>query len=266
MHTPRILAASLGAALAMSVSAQAAVLSGVGNFEGTAGVLGADGVVTLPPIEDATAYVYVTTAESDYTGAGLGQGSETNGSELTTFDFLADAGDILEYYFNYVTSDGSGFSDYAYAQLNNVDMGTSDLIFTARTTPSSDTVPGFGLPTVAPGVTLDPASTAIIPGGPAWSPLGQFSGSCYNGVGNGCGYTGWIKSTFTIAEAGTYSFTFGVVNWNDSAYDSGLAIAGLTIDGEVIIDPELPAVPLPAGVLLLPTALLALRSLRKKAA
>lgn len=266
MHTTRILAASLGAALAMSVSAQAAVLSGVGNFEGTAGVLGADGVVTLPPVSGATAYVYVTTDGSDYTDAGLAQGSETNGSELTTFDFIADAGDILEYYFNYVTSDGSGFSDYAYAELNNVDMGTSALIFTARTTPSDDTVPGFGLPELAPGVTLDPETTAIKPGGPVWSPLGGDSGLCFSGVGNGCGYTGWIKSTYTIAEAGTYSFTFGVVNWSDSAYNSGLAIAGLTIDGEVIVDPELPAIPLPAGVLLLPTALLALRSLRKTAA
>ena len=264
MQTTRILAVSLGAALAMSVSAQAAVLPSVGNFEGTAGVLGADGVVTLPPVEDATAYVYVTTNGSSYTEAGLDVGNEQNGSELTTFDFLADAGDILEYYFNYVTSDGAGFADYAYAQLNNEDMGTSELIFTARTTPSSDTVPGFALPGIAPGVTLDPASTAIIPGGPVWSPLGTtYSGQCFSA---GCGYTGWIKSTYTIAEAGTYSFTFGVVNWNDTIWHSGLAIAGLTIDGEVIIEPEVPAIPLPASVLLLPTALLALRSLRKKAA
>ena len=262
MQTTRILAVSLGAALAMSVSAQAAVLPGVGNFEGTAGVLGADGVVTLPPIEDATAYVYVT-SDASYTGAGLGLGGDRSGSELTTFDFLVEAGDILEYYFNYVTSDGAGFSDYAYAQLNNEDMGTSELIFTARTTPSSDTVPGFGLPGIALGVTLDPATTAIIPGGPDWSPLGASSGSCFAA---GCGYTGWILSTYTIAEAGTYSFTFGVVNWSDNAFDSGLAIAGLTIDGEVIIDPDVPAIPLPASVLLLPTALLALRSLRKKAA
>jgi len=263
MHTTRIFTASLGATLAMCVSAQAAVLTGVGNFEGSAGVLGADGVVTLPPIADADGYVYVTTNGSDYTDAGLDQGSETNGSELTTFDFLVEAGDVLEYYFNYVTSDGAEFSDYAYAELNNEDMGTSELIFTARTTPSDDTVPGFGLPDLTPGVTLDPTTSAIIAGGPVWSPLGEWSGECFDA---GCGYTGWIKSTFTIAEAGTYSFTFGVVNWSDTDYDSGLAIAGLTIDGEVIIDPEVPAIPLPAGVLLLPTALLALRGLRKKAA
>lgn len=222
--------------------ASAATLTGVGTYEGVAGIGSPNGVVTAPP--SGGNYVYVTTAGSNYTGAGLGIGSETNGSTLTTKAFTANAGSVLSYDFNYVTSDGSSYIEYAYATLLNLGTGDSTLIFTARTTPSGDTVPGFGLPPIASGVTLDPVSTAIIPGGPAWSQLGGYSGSCY---GAGCGYTGWINSSYTLADAGQYSLTFGVVNWSDTIYDSGLAVAGLVIDGEVIINPDPSPVPLPAA-------------------
>lgn len=243
-----------------SITAQATTLPGVGTFQGTAGILGANGDVTAPPV--GTNYVYVTTDGSTTTGLGLDQGDETNGSELTTFNFLANAGAVLEYYFNYITSDGDRFSDYAYARLNDIDNSTSELIFTARTITDGNTVPGFGLPDIADGVTLDPETSPIIAGGPTWSPLGEFTGRCFD---DGCGLTGWIKSTYIIPEASTYSFTLGVVNWNDEEFASGLAIAGLTVGDVSVIDPDVPAIPLPAGLLLLPSALLALRFLRKSA-
>ena len=160
---------------------------------------------------------------------------------------MADAGSKLEYYFNYVTSDGSGFSDYAYSTLDNLSGGSSINIFNARTTPTGNTVPGFGLPAIDPGLTLTPGSTPIIDGGPVWDVLGTDSGACFNGTGQGCGYTGWIKAEYTFTQAGEYAFTFGVTNWNDTLFASGLAISGLKIDGDVIINP----VPVPASAILL---------------
>ena len=149
--------------------------------------------------------------------------------------FAADAGDVLSFYFNYITSDGSGFADYAFSSLETLTGDTVATLFSARTTSSSDTVPGFGLPPLL--ATLTPVSTPIIPGGPVWSPLGVYSGACFN---VGCGYTGWIKAEYTIATAGTYQLAFSVTNWSDTIYDSGLAFDGLVIDDVPIPDPTVP--------------------------
>jgi len=192
---------------------------------GTCGTLGADGVVTESPLTGT--YQYVSTENGLDDVGSLGVGSETNGSTFQSSIFAANEGSALQFYFNYVTSDGSGYADYGWAALRPDDGGDDIILFTARTTPDGDTVPGFGLPGLAPGVVLTPASTPIIPGGPAWSPLGGSSGSCYD---DGCGYTGWIGMTYTIADAGNYSLIFGVTNWDDTSYETGLAFDGLTID------------------------------------
>jgi hypothetical protein len=134
--------------------------------------------------------------------------------------FSANVGSILNFYFNYVTSDGSStFPDYTFAQLVPI-ASTPILLFSAKTVPTGNTSPGAGLPPNDPGVTLTPATSAIIPGGPTWSALGGYSGACWSA---GCGYTGWIQST--------YALTFGVTNFTDTIYDSGLAFDGVTIDG-----------------------------------
>jgi hypothetical protein len=200
----------------MASNAQAATC--VGNC----GTLGADGVVSASPLGGS--YQYVSTSGGVSGGASLGVGNESNGSTYTSSSFTAAAGDSLEFYFNFVTSDGIGFSDYAFSRLNGA---TSSVIFTARTTQSGDTVPGFNLPGLAS--VLTPATTPIIGGAPAWAPLGgSSSGRCY---GVGCGYTGWIKSTYTIATAGTYTLSFGATNISDTAYDTGLAFSGITVAG-----------------------------------
>lgn len=234
------------------------------TYQGNAGSGTADGVVSASPVMGG-GYSYVST-NNGLNGVGAldgvgGSGSPTDGSVLTTSVFSAAAGDALEFYFNYVTSDGSGYADYSWARLLDGAGAQVALLFTARTNPGGNTVPGFSMP--EPEAVLSPGLVTITPGGPEWSALGGSSGSCY---ATGCGFTGWIKSSFSIAAAGDYALQFGVTNWNDEAYASGMAIAGATIGGTPI-DPNEPGpapVPLPAAGWLMIAGLGGLAALRRK--
>jgi hypothetical protein len=208
---------------------------------GSCGTDGADGVVTLSPI-GSSHYEWVSTAGGS-NGVGAlptgALGSETDGSTLATQVFTATAGTSLNFYFNYVTSDGAGYADYAWAELFNSANTPVALLFTARTVASGTIVPGTGMPT--PLATLTPASVPIIGGPPTWAPLGTYSGSCY---ATGCGYTGWVNSSYVIPAAGSYYLKVGVVNWSDTLYDSGLALDGVTVGGAPITPPTTtPTVP-----------------------
>ena len=202
---------------------------------GNCGTDSANGVVTAPP--GGGNYQYVSTSGG---AGGAGQISTvggTNGSEYVTSVFSANAGDALNFNFNYVTSDGAGYADYAFAEL--LQGGTHYAwLFTARTEPSGNTSPGFLLP--ADDATLTPSGTPIIGGGPTWAELGGYSGKCYDA---GCGYTDWINSLYTIVAPGNYQLRFGVTNWSDTIWDSGLAFSGLKLN-DVPIDTG--AVPEPA--------------------
>jgi hypothetical protein len=247
---------TIGLAVALSIAASTAAEAA--TCVGNCGVLGANGVVTTPPVGGD--YRYVSTNPPAPSGGGNIPGvpisGTTNGSTYTTDAFAAAAGDKLVFYFNYVTSDGSQFSDFGWSALES--GGTDLILFTARTTPSGNTVPGFGLPGLAPGVVLTPSSTPIIGGGPAWSALGASSGTCYAA---GCGYTGWIMSEYIVANAGTYTLKFGASNALDTAYQSGLAFAGLKI-GDKPIDP--PTVPEPGTLALLGLGLAGLGLSRRR--
>jgi hypothetical protein len=214
---------------------------------GNCGSSGADGVVTLSPTGNSQ-YQWISTS-GGLTGVGVlpnnPLGSETNGSTLATSVFTATAGTALNFYFNYVTSDGAGYADYAWAELFDSANNPVALLFTARTEPSGSIVPGTGMPLVTLA-TLTPASVPIIPGGPAWSALGGSSGTCFS---DGCGYTGWINSNFIISTAGDYYLQIGATNWIDQIYDSGLAMDGVTVGGVPINPPT--GVPEPGTLLLL---------------
>ncbi len=224
---------------------------------GNCGTDGADGSVTLSPTGNS-AYEWVST-----NGGTLGVGalptgklgSETDGSTLSTPVFSATAGSALQFYFNYVTADGGGYADYGWAELFTSGNTPVALLFTARTTASGSVVPGTGMPT--PLATLTPASIPIIGGAPTWSPLGSSSGTCYTGEGPGCGYTGWIRSNYTIPTAGNYYLEIGVVNWIDEEVDTGLAMDGATING-VAIPTNLSGVPAPPSLILTMLGLAAL--------
>lgn len=255
-------AASLaaGTLLASGSAAAAPLPSGytcVGNS--ICGTLGADGDVTASP--QGGDYGYVVTGPSAGNNGDLGIGDETNSSVARSPTFGAAVGDALEFFFNYITSDGAVYIEYAWVRLINASTLAPTTLFTARTTTSGDTVPGNGLPGLAPGVTLTPASTAIIPGATDWSPLAGYSGACFAGLGQGCGSTGWIEMNYAIPDAGNYYLEFGVVNWLDTAYDSGLAFDGITIAGEPI-DPT-PA-PEPATLALTGLALAGLAASRRR--
>lgn len=180
--------------------------------------------------------------------SGGGSGGSTNGSILRSTGFSANSGEVLNFEFNYVTSDGGTYADYAWARLLNAEsLSEAAVIFTARTNidTSADVIPGFGLPN--PATTLTPSHVAIIdtgysPGvaGPLWSPLGDpYNGTCWDA---GCGYTGWVGASFAIAGTGDYVLEFGVSNWDDTLWDSGLAFNSIKIgrgdEDDVYIDDD----------------------------
>ena len=239
-------------ALCMSGAIAASSIPAGWTCTGSCGSSGADGVVPLSPAGNP-AYEWISTnggiagvgGLAGVTGAG-GRGSSTNGSTLKTITFATDANSLLNFDFNYTTADGFIVSDYAWAELFNSENAPVALLATARTTPGGNTIPGSNIS--APVGTLKPSMVTIQPGLTMWSPLGSSSGACFLGPTQGCGTTGWASSSFTIGTAGSYFLLFGVTNWDDELFDSGLAVDGVTVNGQPIGGI---AAPEPASLLLL---------------
>ena len=223
---------------------------------GNCGTLGANGDVTTSPEGGNYGYVSTNGGISGTTLSGVGG---TNGSKLSTSVFSANAGDSLQFYFNYITSDGSQYADYGWAELLDSSLNDVAHLFTARTTPNGNSVPGFGMPAIE--ATISPSTVVIAAGASHWSPLGTDSGACYNGTAAGCGNTGWVQSTYTFAAAGNYILQFGTANYLDTAYDSGMAFDGITVGGKPIEDNTVPE---PASLALLGIGLAGLGAVRRR--
>ncbi len=225
------LGASMMSGLAMANGFEAGIPAGW-TCNGVCNTLPADGVVPLSPA-GFSRYGFVASRSDSPTGLALpgvgGAGSPSTGSRLRSVAFSANAGDDLEFFFNFVTSDGAGFADYAWARLLDGSLNEVAVLFTARTTPGGNTVPGFSMPPLV--ATIDPDEVVVTPGAPNWSALGGSSGSCFD---TGCGHTGWVRSTYEIPSTGSFVLEFGVVNWNDTQFQSGLAFDGITVAGQAI--------------------------------
>ncbi len=214
---------------------------------GHCGTSAAQGDISLSPLASA-AYGYVSTSGSEALGTSplaldansRGDGTENNGSRWASPAFSANAGDQLDLRFNYVSTDGKGFDDYAWARVTDAGSGAVvSWLFTARSSNSSTgrIVPGDVLrredfdPDVAI-VDFDSYqfTSKTVDDPIDWSPLGFSNGTCWRDNAAGCGYTGWLHSQVSFANPGDYRVELGVVNWGDYAFDSGLAFdfAGLT--------------------------------------
>lgn len=142
----------LAGGLSMNASAADVNLGGVTwSAVGAGGIIYGDGTVPESPAGNAQ-FGFVSTFGGVFDVSPLvlktdGRGNETsnNGSTVRSSAFSASAGDALSLYFNYVSTDGRGYDDYAWARL--IDAGTNETaawLFTARSTNSArgNVVPG----------------------------------------------------------------------------------------------------------------------------
>ncbi len=274
------------AAMVLAPVAQAAVLSLDGTTwaaTGATGLIAGDSTVTTSPTGNAR-FGYVSTA-GGVSGVsplllktdGKGNEAANNGSTVVSSVFSAQANDTLSLNFNYISTDGRGYEDYAWARLVTAGTNTTAAwLFTARSTNSArgNVVPGDvlkrqqdnSLPDELNAVLNDGASIGFNVSSTVWDPLGASSGFCWDAA-NTCGPSGWIHSDYTFTGAGNFVLEFGVVNWGDEVFDSALAFDFFGLDQARFPDAATPpssTVPAPASSALALLGLGLMGGLRRK--
>lgn len=246
---------------------------------GACGAVAPGGDVGASPTGNA-AFGYVTTFGSSATGVSPidvksnSTGVATNGSTYLSGAFSAARGDQLGLYFNYVSTDGKGFDDYAWARVVNAsDSSLVAWLFSARSTNSGtrNVVPGDVLDKDA----FDPDQTLV--GYKDWdftsktsadpvdfSVLGDSNRSCWEDNAKGCGTTGWMASQISFSDAGSYRVEVGVNNWGDSLYDSALAFDFSNLRGVPQVSGPVSPVPEPATLPMLASGLALLGAVARR--
>jgi hypothetical protein len=273
LPTQTLQAACAALALCCTTATSAAALAPPGPLAdwtctGVCGSSAADGDIGLSPLGNPL-YGYVATAGSTARQVSplaldpnsRGDGTEANGSRLLSGAFAGAAGDTLSMRFNYLSTDGKGFDDYAWARLVHAGDGSlAAWLFTARSSNSStgQIVPGdvvdkedfdFKAVIVDYDSFIFTSKTSADP--LDWSLLGGSNQSCWRDNAAGCGYTGWLQSQVTLPAAGLYRVELGVVNWGDEAYDSGLAFDFAGLQGAAPVPEPATGVLTAAGLALL---------------
>lgn len=195
------------------------------SCEGVCGTGGAEGVIVSPP-SGAESFAWVSTARSAVWGVGLPGSPGTNGTRMRSDLIPMTQGQELVFHFNYATTDGGGFTDYAWARLLDSTGNPVAMLFNSRTSTAGFNIPGDGLPPL--DATVDLEGMVFQQFSPVWSALGNDSGRCFT---RGCGYTGWIPVRYAVPETGSYVLEFGVVNWSDLRFQSALAIDSSVLHG-----------------------------------
>ena len=266
-----LLACSLACGLPVAQAANVSLAGNTWAATGAAGIIHGNSTVHSSPTANAQ-FGYLTTAGGILGVSPLllrdeGRGSEnqTNGSKIQSSVFNVSADDTLTLYFNYISTDGRGYDDYAWARLvNAATNNTAAWLFTARSTNSANgnVVPGNvlnrqidnNLPDEVDATLNDGNSVGFDVAGTDWLPLGDSSGICWDNA-NTCGPTGWIKSEYSVAVAGAYFLEFGVINWGDQVYDTALAydfqgLQAANFSGVTVLPNPL-VVPLPGSFMLM---------------
>jgi hypothetical protein len=148
---------SIALSIAVAFSAPAAQAAAVSlesiswTASGAAGLIAGDSTVANSPTGNSP-FGYVSTFNGilntsplDLKSEGKGTENQTNGTKIVSGAFNASANDTLTLYFNYVSTDGRGYDDYAWARLVNANTNsTAAWLFTARSTNSANgnVVPG----------------------------------------------------------------------------------------------------------------------------